>query len=108
MERLFPFTCDGNNASARESFSTFPSQPFCIWHRQDTTEPLSLPPHHGPLPGPHPHATVAPVLSIERPHQGADGSAPYQVHRDARLADCAHYPHLGTAPGEHKGGGQVG
>lgn len=52
--------------------------------------------HHGPLFGPHPHAAVASVLGVQRPHQGSDGSATDQVHWDPGLSQSSQDPHLGA------------
>lgn len=59
--------------------------------------------HHRPLSGPHPHAAVAALLGIQRPHQGADGGATNHVHRNTGLADGSHDPHLRAAPGGGRG-----
>lgn len=57
--------------------------------------------YHCPLFGPHPHAAVASVLSVQRPHQGTDGGATNQVHWNPSLGQSSQDPHLG-APSEQE------
>lgn len=62
--------------------------------------------HHCPLFGPHPHAAVASVLGVQRPHQGSNGSATDQVHWDSGLGQSSQDPHLG-APSKEETQGSV-